>query len=392
MRTLHRYLTRQIVATMLMTVVVFTFVLLLGNVLKEILGMLVNRQATLLMAAQAVGLLIPFVLVFALPMGLLTATLLVFGRFSADQELTAVRASGVSLVAVVTPVLLLSAVMSLVSAWVNLEIAPRCRVAYKQLLVQVGMSQAGLLLPEKTFIKEFPNKIVYIGNIDGADLRDVLIYNLDDEGKVDYYIRAREGRIEADQANQVIHVQLTDAWRVGLMEDSEVPVPVYAAESSLSYTNQPEEKKSEKMQLSDMTFRELQGQLKLLEERVRYIGPDPAKLTRDQAMEKLREIKEFQGDITLPIRLQIHSKIAFSFASIGFTLVGIPLGIRAHRRETTFGIALALILVFVYYSFFIIGHSLDTRPDFFPHLIMWAPNFLFQALGMVLLWRANRGM
>jgi lipopolysaccharide export system permease protein len=391
MRTLHRYLTRQIVATMLMTVVVFTFVLLLGNVLKEILGMLVNRQATLLMALQAIGLLIPFVLVFALPMGLLTATLLVFGRFSADQELTAVRASGVSLVAVVTPVLLLSAVMSLVSAWVNLEIAPRCRVAYKQLLVQVGMSQAGLLLPEKTFIKEFPNKIVYIGNIDGSHLKDVLIYNLNDEGKVDYYIRAREGRIDTDQANQVIHVQLTDAWRVGLMEDTEVPVPVYAAESSLSYTNQPDERKPEKMQLSDMTFRELQDQLQLLEARVRYIGPLP-KFTREQAQEKLREIRAFREDITLPIRLQIHSKIAFSFASIGFTLVGIPLGIRAHRRETTFGIALALILVLIYYSFFIIGQSLDTRPELFPHLIMWIPNFLFQAIGMVLLWRANRGV
>ena len=391
MRTLHRYLTRQILATMLMTVVVFTFVLLLGNVLKEILGMLVNRQATLMMAVQAIGLLIPFVLVFALPMGLLTATLLVFGRFSADQELTAVRASGVSLVAVVTPVLLLSAVMSLVSAWVNLEVAPKCRVAYKRLLVQVGMSQVGFLLPEKTFIKDFPNKIVYIGNIDGPNLKDVLIYNLNAEGKVDYYIRAKEGKIEADQANQVIHVQLMDAWRVGLMEDSEVPVPVYAAESSLSYTNKPEDLKPEKMQLSDMTFRELQAQLRILESRVRYIGPLP-KLTREQAVEKLREIKAFREDITLPIRLQIHSKIAFSFASIAFTLVGIPLGIRAHRRETTFGIALALILVMVYYSFFIIGQSLDTKPEFFPHLILWIPNFLFQAIGMVLLWRANRGI
>ena len=392
MRTLHRYLTRQIVATMLMTVVVFTFVLLLGNVLKEILTMLVNRQATLMMALQAIGLLIPFVLVFALPMGLLTATLLVFGRFSADQELTAVRASGISLVSIVTPVLLLSAVMSLVSAWINLEIAPKCRVAYKRLLVRVGMSQASLLLPEKTFIKEFPNRIVYIGGIDGSNLKDVLIYNLNSEGKVDYYIRASEGKIETDQSSQVIHVQLTDAWRVGLMEDSEVPVPVYAAESSLSYTNKPDDLKPEKLQLSDMTFQELRSQLALLEERVRYFGPDPAQLTREEAQEKLREIKEFRQDITLPIRLQIHSKIAFSFASIGFTLVGIPLGIRAHRRETTFGIAMALILVAVYYSFFILGQSLETNPEYFPHLILWIPNFLFQAIGIVLLWRANRGV
>lgn len=385
MRTLQGYLTRQVLAALMMTVAVFTGVLLLGSVIKEVLMLLVNGQASLWTVAQAVGLLIPFVLVFALPMGLLTATLLTFGRFSADQELTAVRASGVSLLALVSPILLLSLLMSCVCAVINLEVAPRCRAAYKQMVEQAPLSYLGAFLQEKTFMKGFKDRIVYAGRIENNTLHDVLIYFLRDE-KVESYVRAEQCVFELDPAGRRVSIVFSNAWRVGMIDGRRVPG--YGDQwqpEDIIVSRQPATK------ISDMTYRQLWRELRELNQRLIHAPALPRGSSAELRVHQ-RELEQNRAELTSPLRVQIHRRVAFSFACIAFTLVGIPLGIRSHRRETTFGIALALLLVMVYYSFFILGSALDLRPEYSPHLLLWLPNFIFQAAGAVFLWRANRGL
>jgi lipopolysaccharide export system permease protein len=379
-KTLHHYITRQVIASLLMSMAVFTFVLLLGNVLKEILTWLINRQATIGLVAEAIGLLVPFVCVFALPMAMLTSVLLVFGRFSADQEYTAIRASGISLLSIITPVLLLSLLLCVISAFVNLEIAPRCRAAYVNIRFRLVAALSTSLLPDGHYVKDYPGYIFYVGQNENGNLQDVMVLRLEHETNVTTTVLAPRGKIVRDEPNQQIILELYDA-KSATIQDGRV-LPSFASFTLLPLNMAPTAKGVTKPRLRDMTFTQLQDELDGLEEL----------LSRPNVGDEKRALEEQREKLTSPIRVQLHRQLAFSFACFGFTLIGIPLGIRVHRRETNVGIAVALMLVLVYYSFVVLGQALATRPEWSPHLIVWMPNFIFQIVGAALLWRANRGV
>lgn len=388
MRTLHFYVTRQILAGLVMTVLVFTFVLLLGNILKEVLALLISGQATLGIVAQALGLLIPFVLVFALPMGLLTATLLVFGRLSADQELTAARAGGISLVALASPVFLLGVAASCLSAWINLDLAPTCRTAYKTLFQRVAVERAASFLQEDRFITDFTGFVVYIGKREGNDLHDVQIYQFAEDGHMKARLRAERAEILTDDVNVEAVLRL---YRASFYDFEQTLQGFWEQWDAFRLGYRSVSGKARRAQISDMSFFELHQTLREMEalDWTTPLGPgaSAAELRANQ-----RQIRESRADLTMPVRVQMHRQVAFSFACIGFTLVGVPLGVRAHRRETSAGIALALVLVIIYYAFIILAQSLQDQPQFGPHLILWIPNFVFQVAGGFLLWKANRGI
>jgi lipopolysaccharide export system permease protein len=375
-------------ATLGMTVFVFTFVLLLGNVIKEILQLLINRQATLGVALEGILLLIPYVLAFSLPIGMLTAALLVFGRFSADQELTAARASGISLVSLITPVLLLSVLASGLCAWLNFQVAPASRTAYRQLLFNAQTNHPGNVLRSGAAVP-LGDYVIWTEkkDDDGTNFHHVIASQWDKTGSLKRWAEAPSATLQPGTSPNEIVLILHDAeaWE----NDTNGICPRAGGELPLSIKTDEQAKTMLEVPISDMTFNQLRKQLRDLERPL--ATPIHMDKTGVEAARARHEILHIVKDETMPVMVYMHREVAFSFACIGFTLIGIPLGIRAHRRETSIGVATALVLMLIYYSFVVLAQAWENHPERSPCVIVWLPNFIFQAVGAVLLWKANSG-
>ncbi len=451
MKTLHRYLLRELLAAIAVSVLVCTGLLLLGNLLKEILALLMSGQATLGLVIRGIGLLIPFVLAFSLPMGALAACLLVFGRLSADQELTAARANGISLWTLAVPALLLSLALCAVCAAVNMDLAPRCRVAYTRLFKELAQEKARVLIPAGRFVTHFPGFVIYAERIEGDDIEDVLFFQIKNGRKV-LDVRAPRARLELRKAEGELRLTFLDgrmlqwvpqvASRSSAATNPLTEVVTNTVDGALTNASvavdasppgrlippaEAEELPGEDGPPSDFVAQPVAGAgpgegrgevaavavsrsepaadgfwqpIAMSELPVRIALPQTAlsgglpslsDMTFRQLLTERSELLRLGIEDVTPIEVHLHRQVAFSFASFVFALVGIPLGVRAHRRETSVGIALAIGLVLIYYAFLIAAQALATQPEAAPWMIVWLPNALFQLVGAWLLWRVNRG-
>ncbi|MGB0578970.1 MAG: LptF/LptG family permease [Limisphaerales bacterium] len=380
MRTLHSYLLREILIVLGIALGVFVGVLLLGNAVKEVVTMLVNRQVTIGTVLKVFALYLPWLLSFALPLGFLAAVLLVFGRLSADQEIIAVRAGGASLSTLAWPVVLLAVLACALSAWVNLDLGPRCRIAVKQETRNLAADPLKLIVPGR-YIRDFKGWTIYVAERDGNVLKRVVLYGLDENGKQKRHIEAARGEISVDESGENLKFRIHDArffLRTGdvaaLTEDGQTPEITSTQDPGWVTYSQGET-------VQEIAIGELLN---------RVIKPDLNEMTHHQLRVELDRVRKEGIDDGLVI-FHLHRQVASSFACFAFMLVGIPLGIRTHRRETSVGLAMALGVAMLYYLLHTFAQALENRPEFYPHLLNWLPNFLFVGLGGWLFWRANRG-
>ena len=358
----------------------FVFVLVAGNILTQVSSAIASGRVSGWEGLELVGLLIPGVLPYALPLGLLTGVLIAFGRMSSQQELTAMKASGRSLGRIARPALLLAGGLALLSAWLNLEIAPSANTEYRRLLLGSAKDNpASVIVPGK-LNRQFPGMVIRAAERDGEVLRDFWLWSVDERGRLTQTVHAREARLAPSlnrKGEGILRVELTDARLEKRQPGDETFASpssfIQARTTSLEFAASGVFKDGENFQrkLRWLTTSELL---------------DAAEKGWQVAPNATRKEKE-QGQMLAMTQLMSHLASAFSVFSLAF--LAVPLAVRVGRSETFVNAAIALGVALTYYLLTSMAAYVKD-PDLRPDLLIWLPNVVVVGLAWTLLRRASR--
>lgn len=378
---LHRHVFKEIFVAISLAMGLFIFVLLTGNAIRDIIGLVAAGKLEALTFLKLIGLLIPYVAAYALPLGMLTGTLIAIGRLSSQREITAMKAAGLSLYQIASPVFLIAFLGMVLSVVVNLQFAPTAKVASRVMLTEAITKNPVDFIEEKRFVDEFPGLVFYIGEREGQTMKDFWIWVLDEKQQVKEFLRAASGELRFDRENLELVLRVFDAtaefrdtdnlenfrgggaMRTAFFEQTDFALPMDDLFG---------ESKTPRMKMKYMTFAQLME-------------------ARQQALTQEAEAGvEGISEDRMKIQMQLQKNCAMAFSTFSLALFGVPLAIQVGRKETYANLAIALVVAMAYYFLMIVATWFEGNPAVRPDLLIWLPNILFQSLGMYLIHRASR--
>ncbi len=447
MTILQRYVARSYVSAFFLGMVVLTFVLSIGLLVKATQLVIKGLDPKLILNFLAVS--IPESFSFTIPLAVLVSALLVFGRLSSDGEMSAMKACGINLWTVVVPLAGFGLLLVAVSIFVNSYVAPRGYLARHLIASSAKGTSAIKLLEPGRFIEEFPNMTFWFARKDGDILHNVLIYdkskknftreiraqkaivtvNGNDisldmyDARIDPFSETEPGAAIVGQMFYTIHDAVSESTyrpKVGGM----LNVELNSAITNLSavIAGKISEINGDKKQREDSRVRrgEAAAALVLAEKNLAEVSNQL--LSAGIPAERLEDEKSYQdavsawtialhedGDSSASVRMaannlsyhknelrefekkrsellaELSRRFALGIAPIVFMLLGIPLGIRTSRRESNIGVAISLSVMILYYAFLIMAKSLSKRPEFFPHVIIWIPSAICLLISVILI-------
>lgn len=363
MKILQKYTLKELVAPFFLSLLFFIFILLVGNLVK-LADLLVNKGVSLIDILRIFILLTPKLAGFILPMSVLTAILLTFGSLAQHNEIIAMKTCGINIWKMMTPVIVLGFLLSLIALIINDQISAKASFAYRQAVKDILIKKPVAYLEAGRLIKDFRDYIILVQKVSGTRLEGITIYQPQGD-KPTRTIVAEEGEIiSSPQEKKLILRLYNGSSDEPNPEDPSVFYKMDFETFELPPINLGKEEGIMNKKTKDMSLDEIMVKIRRL----------PVK-TRDEI------------DYANVLKSELHHKIAFSFASFVFTLIGLPFAIITHRGEAVISFSLAIAVIAVYYVLFVWAHTLGSQGILAPWIMLWIPNVLLAAVGMLLLKR-----
>ena len=364
MKILNWYVTKSFFATFLMAIGILTFGMTGAQLMKAFDYL--SQGIPLSLIGEFLLYTLPMALAFTIPWASLVSIMLVFGRMSADNEITAMRACGVSILQIIAPIILSTFFLTCFCLYLQLEVGPRALGKARKLLQTVVVSHPVALFTPGIPI-ELEKLSIYVDSKDNDNnIYDIQLYVLDDDNTIRQDVTASRGKIETDTDSQILKIILYDATgstREG-GGDHARQVPFFSSQA-ISYVEYGKEFNQDRVSRRDkfLTFRELYA--------------------RSMIEKKL-------GVDTTRLEVELNQRVALALAPIAFMMLGMPLAIRTSRRETSIGLFLSVLLSGAYFGGVLVSDALRNHSEFFPQHVVWIPPVLFQAFGIYYLVRIAR--
>jgi lipopolysaccharide export system permease protein len=366
-KTLIRYLISEVLPPFLLGLLAFTFILLIGRLLK-LIELVISRGVPLTQVGKLLALIMPTFLEMTVPMAFLLAILLGLGRMANDQELLAMKASGVSPLQILWPIAGLSLMVSILTLITTLYARPTANSALKKELYNIAKSRVGTALKEKVFNDDFPKILIYVEEIipPGNTAQGILIVDKRDRVREDI-ILGKVARITTDDESNTLSLRLFDG-------------SIYEREKTREGFSQT------RFNIYDfkLDLDELVGPM-----RQREAGPKELSLAE---LRKSIEEKQRRGSNSIPERMELHQRIAFGFIPLVFGVLGVALALlpRTSRAGRSWGFMLCLFWLLVYYVLLSFGKALGDKGHLQPIPALWLPNLTLGFIASVFFRKAMR--
>jgi LPS export ABC transporter permease LptG len=386
LKTLDRYVIREVIPPFLLSLVIFTFLLEIPPVMRD-LEMLVAKGVSWGVAGRIMLTLIPQALGLTIPMALLTGLLIGLGRLSADREAVALLACGVSPYRLLRPVLLMAVAAGAVTMYVMIKAIPDANQTFRQITFEVIAKRVENDIRPRVFFEDFPGWVLYARDQppEGGGWKDILVAKISNEGAAELSLAAR-GRLVLDRAERRVDLVLSDGMQYSAGKPGEIITSRFPGDLTMALN-------------PEMVFRKADLPRGLTEKTIAELRADMAtKLSGHPALSPHPEI------------IQIEQKFSVPFACVVFAIIGLALGLSVARDGKMGGFVIGIAVIFAYYVIMYLAEAhaqgyyraietakgLGSTSFALAHLARWWPNILLGAFGIAaLVWRdrfANRTM